>query len=308
MSRYRSALLFVLLAFVWGTAFVAIRAGLADLPPVLFAALRYDLAAVLMLGYAAYITDDWLPRSRLDLIAVGVSAGLIIALYNAFLFIGQQGVTSAVASILIATSPIITTALSWILVPEDRLTISGLVGLVAGFIGVVLVVSPDPVALSAGDLRATGFVLLAAASVAVGSVLLQRLNHDLSTEATVAWACAIGAVFLHLISVGIPTESITDAQLSQRALVSVGYLAVFASAIGYFVYFDLLERVGAVEINLVSYAAPVFATLFGWLLLGEEIALHTVIGFLIITCGFILLKRQAIAERVDIDTMTLGSR
>jgi len=62
--RFRDPLLFLTLAAVWGSAFTAIKTGLDFFPPVLFAALRYDLAGVLMLGYAVYATDRWRPRSR----------------------------------------------------------------------------------------------------------------------------------------------------------------------------------------------------------------------------------------------------
>lgn len=66
MAAYRNAGLFALLSLLWGTAFVAISAGLASLPPVLFAGFRYDLASVLMLAYAALATERWRPRSRHD--------------------------------------------------------------------------------------------------------------------------------------------------------------------------------------------------------------------------------------------------
>jgi len=59
----------------------------------------------------------------------------------------------------------------------------------------------------------------------------------------------------------------------------------------------LLDRLGAIEINLVSYAAPVFATAFGWLLLGETVTLLMLVGFLSISGGFALLKREAFAAQ-----------
>lgn len=61
--RFRDLLLFVVLVIVWGSAFTAIKAGLKFFPPVLFAAFRYDLAEIVMLGYAAYVTDRWRPRA-----------------------------------------------------------------------------------------------------------------------------------------------------------------------------------------------------------------------------------------------------
>jgi len=74
--------------------------------------------------------------------------------------------------------------------------------------------------------------------------------------------------------------------------VAVLYLGIFASAVAYIVYFDLLARYGPLEVNLVAYASPVVAAVAGWLLLAEPITPTTVGGFAVILAGFVLLKRR----------------
>ena len=300
MSSYRNGGLFLLLSILWGTAFMAIKAGLAYISPVLFAGFRYDIAGVIMLGHAAYATDNWRPTSRSDWTTVAVGAVLIIALYNAFLFIGQQGVTSGVAAILVALNPILATGFSRLFLPEERLSSIGVVGLLFGIIGVGLVARPNPTNLLTSDFVASGFVLLSAVCVALGSVSIQRTDSTISTEGMVAWSNALGAVILHLISAGLPSESVSSVTISIEVLSAILYLAVFASAIGYFIYFDLLNRLGAIEINLVSYAAPVFAAVSGWLVLDEKLDLLSIVGFFGIFGGFVLLKRDAIREELSI--------
>jgi len=299
MGAYRNGGLFLLLSVLWGTAFMAIKAGLAYMPPVLFAGIRYDIAGVLMLGYAAYATENWRPASRTDWATVAVGSVLIIALYNAFLFVGQQGVTSGVAAILIAFNPILATGFARLLLPEERLTAVGLVGLLVGILGVGLAAHLDPSNLFASDSRAAIFVLFAALSVALGSVLVQRIESSISTPGMVAWSTALGAVMLHIVSAGLPAESVTAVSVSTGAIGAVFYLAVFASAIGYVIYFELLERLGAIEINLVSYAAPIFAGLSGWLVLGETLDTLSVAGYLLIFGGFVLVKRDALRAEVS---------
>lgn len=299
MASRRSALLFVVLAVVWGSAFVAIKAGLDAFPPVLFAAIRYDIAAVLMVAYAGLTSDYWLPRSRADWLTLVVEGVLIIALYNAFLFVGQQGVTSGVAAILIGMSPLFSTGFSRLLLPSERLTTLGLLGLVLGLVGVALVARPDPSRTLASQAVPSLLVLLAAVTVALGSVLVQRLDGGISSSGMVAWATVIGAGLLHAISLALPGESLAEAEFSILGVAAVLYLAVFASAIGYVVYFDLLDRLGAIHINLVSYAAPVVAALTGWLVLGERLGPLDVLGFLVIVAGFALLKRRALAAELD---------
>jgi len=145
---------------------------------------------------------------------------------------------------------------------------------------------------------------LAAVCVALGSVLVQRTDSDLPAEGTVAWSTVLGAVALHAISLGLPSESLADVTVTPGALLTVGYLAVFASAIGYVIYFDLLDRLGAVEINLVSYTVPIFAALSGWLVLGESVDALVVVGFVVIFAGFVLLKRQALGRKLGAEWLS----
>ena len=180
--RFRNALLFVALAVAWGSAFTAIKAGLEFFPPVLFAAFRYDLAGILMLGYAVYVTDRWRPRSRSEWVLVGVSGALMIAAYHAFLFIGQQGTTSAAAAIIVSLSPILTTGFARAFLPDERLTSIGIAGLLVGFVGVGVLSNPDPNNLLDTRTVSLFLIVLAAASFALGSVLTRRIDGELPIE------------------------------------------------------------------------------------------------------------------------------
>jgi len=248
--RYRSAFLFLVLSAVWGTAFVAIKTGLAHFPPVLFAALRYDVAGVLVLGCAAVVTDSPRPHGRRQWAAVGVGAVLLIAGYHVFLFVG---------------------------------------------VGVL--VRPTPARLLGGDLVPELLVFLAALSFALGSVLTRRLEAAIPIETMEAWAMLGGALLMHGVSLGLG-ESPDTVAWTPPAVAALGYLAAVASAAGVLIYFDPLDRLGPIEINLVSYAAPVFAAAGGVVLLGETVGPATVAGFLLIVFGFGVPKRDALRATV----------
>ncbi|WP_152418817.1 DMT family transporter, partial [Halalkalicoccus jeotgali] len=188
MSRYRTVASFLLLAVAWGTAFVAIRAGLEYFPPVLFAALRYDLAAAFMLAYAAYATDRPVPRTREEWLAVGIGGTLLIAAYHAFLFVGQQSVTSAMAAVIVSLSPVLTTAFARVLLPSERLAPAGLLGMALGLAGVAILSRPDPGNVLSADVIATGLILAGAAAFALGSVLLRRAEAELPIETLEGWS------------------------------------------------------------------------------------------------------------------------
>lgn len=295
--RVRNPGLFVALAVVWGSAFTAIKAGLEFFPPVLFAAFRYDIAGVLMFGYAAYATDRWRPRSEREWALVGIGGAFVIAAYHAFLFVGEQGITSAAAAIVVGLSPVLTTGFARALLPEERLGIPGITGLAVGFVGVVVLTNPDPNDLLDARTVSILLVFLAAAAFALGSVLTRRIEGTLPVETMEAWSMLLGAALMHAISAGL-SESAGDIRWTPEAVLSLGYLAVVASALGFLIYFDLLDRLGPIEINLVSYAAPVVAAATGLLVLGETPTATAGGGFLCVLVGFALIKRSALREEL----------
>jgi drug/metabolite transporter (DMT)-like permease len=305
--RYRNLALFLALAVAWGSAFTAIKAGLEFFPPVLFAALRYDLAGLLVLGYAAYATDRWRPRGRAEWTLVGVGGVLMIAAYHAFLFVGELGTTSATAAVIVSLSPVLTTGFARAFLPDERLTALGVAGLLVGFAGVVVLNRPDPGNLLTARTVSQLLVFLAAASFALGSVLARRIDADLPTETMEAWSMLLGAAVMHAASRAIG-ESFAAVRWTPDALLALGYLVVVASALGFLIYFDLLDRLGPIEINLVSYAAPVVAAATGLAVLDEVPTVFTAVGFALILLGFVLVKREALREEVARYRSAPGSR
>jgi uncharacterized membrane protein len=133
--------------------------------------------------------------------------------------------------------------------------------------------------------------------LALGSVLTRRVEDDLPIETMEAWSMLLGALLMHVVSIGL-AESPASVQWTTEGVVALLYLAVVASSIGFLIYFDLLARLGPIEINLVSYAAPVAAAATGLVFLDERPTVYTVAGFLCILVGFALLKRDAVRELV----------
>jgi drug/metabolite transporter (DMT)-like permease len=302
VTRYRNLVLFLVLATLWGSAFMAINAGLklAGIPPVLFAAVRYDIAGVLMLAYAVVVLDDPIPRGRGQWALVAVGSALLIAAYHALLFVGESdpSVTSAAAAVIVSLSPILTTVFARVFLPEERLTVVGILGLLFGLAGVIVLSDPDPGRLLTGAVVAKLLIFAAAASFALGSVLTRRIDAELPIESMEAWSMLGGAVIMHLVSAGLGESPAGVAWFSPAALGSLLYLSVGASAVGFLIYFDLLDRLGPIEINLVSYVAPISAAIAGWFVLTETPSETTAYGFLLIFVGFLLVKRRAIREEV----------
>jgi drug/metabolite transporter (DMT)-like permease len=294
-ARYRDAALFVLLAALFGGAFVAIETGLRELPPVLFAGLRFDVAAVALLAYVALSrpASAWLPRTRADLLGVAVAATFLVGLNNGFLFVGQTAATPAAAAVMYGLNPVLAPVFAWALL-DRRLSRVEVGGIAVALAGVLLIVGPSSATLadpgSAGQL----FVLVAAGAVAAGSVLLRRVDPRMDGVALTAWAMAAGALLLHGASLALGESPPALSGVDAVTVASVLVVGLPSTAVAYAVFFGLIARLGPVRANLVAYAVPVFAALTGWLVLGAPVAASTATGFLVVVAGFALVERDAV--------------
>ena len=296
VGKYRNATAFVVLAALWGGTYPAIKIGLADFPPMFYAALRLDLAAIVLLLYAVSSFEYRWPRDSRDWIAVFAGGVFTLAGHSVLQNVGQQTVPSAVASILGGLIPVLTIGFARLFLPRESFGVAELFGIALGFAGVVVITRPDPESLLVADTVGQGILVLSAAAFALGGVLTQWANTEMPLSPRTAWAMVVGAVLTHIASFASPNESVRLAAVSPAGLLALVYLGVFVSAVGYLLYFSLLPRLGSVELNLVTYGAAIFGTIFSWALFAEQVTPHTLGGFCLILLGFALLKHEAFAE------------
>jgi drug/metabolite transporter (DMT)-like permease len=285
--------LLLVLGAIWGTAFMFITLGLRpedpSFSPILFAALRFDLAGLTILGIALARRAPLVPRSRKQWAAIGIAALLNVCMYHALLFIGQPYVDESVASIIVALNPILTTVASRIFLTDERLGATGLVGLASGLVGVVILTLASR-AVFAGAAVGLVFVLGAILSWSLGSTLVKRTGHGMDVFAFTAWQMLAGAVLLHA-GAFLFDPGHGFARFDRDGILSLLYLAEVSSAVGFILYFTLLERVGPIRTNLVSNVAPIFATLAGILVLGTAFHWLFLVAFVFIAGGFLLVAR-----------------
>lgn len=296
MSRYRDVVAFVVLALAWGLTFPAVELGLSTFAPLFFMAVRHDLAGLILLGYIAVSADTWRPRTRNDVVAIVGGGVFWIAIGNGVWFVGQQLTSSALSGLMTGLIPLTTVAFSWVLLPEERLDLVSVVGLLVGLCGALIIVWPSgPIAISA-DVIGKAILFVGVIGIALGSVLIRWARSSLSSTVQTAWSALFGAFLLHVLSylAGEPwTTTIT-----WTGALSLAYVTVVSTILAYGLYISLLARHPAIELNLVMYLLPVIAASAGWLLFGEQVTSSMVGGFLVILLGFVLLKRQPLRNEL----------
>ncbi|WP_181685767.1 DMT family transporter [Halorhabdus salina] len=292
--RSKSLVLSLVVGVLWGSSFLAIDVGLAYFPPLLFAGLRYALVGVVVVGFAAVLVRRWYPQSLADAGSILVAGAFMIAGHHAFLYLGMEhDVPGAVAAIVVSLSPALTAVFASALLPDSDLTALQVVGLLVGLAGVVVISDIGVSTVTSANLLGVGLVVLATVSFAFGSVATRPLRTDLSAVALQGWAMLLGSGLLGVTSYATG-ESFTTIVWTPLSVASLAFLVVGPGIIAFSLYFSLLDRIGPTESNLIVYLEPVVATGLSWLAFGEVIDSQTVVGFLAIFVGFLLVKHRSL--------------
>ncbi|MFB6266400.1 MAG: DMT family transporter [Halodesulfurarchaeum sp.] len=290
--------LFVLLGSLWGTSFVAIEIGLETFPPLSFAGIRYLLAGVLLFGFVAARRTRWWPRTRNDWISIGVLAAFIIFGNHAFLYLGEQYVSGAVAAVIISLSPVLTVFFASVALGHGVPRVHEFVGFALGIAGVVVIAQPDPSSLGGDSLLGVALVLLAAIAFALGGVLSRPFRTDLPVETLQSWSMIGGAGML-LLGGRLRGEEVSAIEPTFTGLLALGHLTLLSGVVAFLVYFTLLDRVGPSQLNLVGYLEPIAAALTSWVILGHGVEPATGAGFALIALGFVFIQRDHLARLLD---------
>ena len=193
---------------------------------------------------------------------------------------GEEHVSSSVAAILIAATPLIVAALARTFDHSERVAGRRLAGLVTGFAGVVALVGVD-IAGDADEVIGTIAILVAAVGYAVGPMTLQAKLSEVDPRAVMAAALAVAAVVLLPLAALAPP----DAALQSEAVASILVLGIFCTAAAFVLFGALVIDVGAGRALVITYIAPVVALIAGVIVLDESPGLGTIIGLPLILGG-----------------------
>lgn len=283
-----TALGFILMTLIWGSFSIAVKIGVASIPPFLLAGMRFFLAAALLFALIAVRREKLLlPRRRfpgivlLSLLIIGIPSGC-------FFWAAQYGAAGTLATIW-ATSPIFTAVISRGAKGEARGWRVG-VSLAIGLLGVALVFI-DQLHLGSGmALAAEGAVLCAAACYGVAMRVARDVGNDLPVLPLTAWELLLGGLLLSSASL-----LFERGQPVHWTWLNVGvllYLAVMAGCVTFGLTFWLIQRIGAIRTTYNSFLVPGIALVLANLLLGEPITLPKLAGMVLVVAGLAVIARS----------------
>lgn len=271
-------ILVLTLGAIWGASYLLIKIGLRDLSPEMVAFLRIALAAAVLVPVAASQGAFKGGRERIGwLMLLGV-----VQVAGPFLLIsaGEQEISSALAGILVASSPLFTAIIAAWIDHEERSEGLALVGVLIGFAGVALLLGVD-VGGSGAALLGGLMVVLASLGYAIAGFVVKHRVTGMAPSGVAAVVMVVATLVLLVPAL----LTLPDAFPGAGPVAAVATLGVVGTGIAFVILYFLIDRVGPARAWIVTYVAPVFAVAYGAALLGEAITAATIGGMVLILAG-----------------------
>jgi len=297
--------------FLWGTAMVAMKGVMPHTTPLFVAGVRLVPAGVLVL-LAAAVMGKPQPQGGKAWLWISLFAFVDGLLFQGFLAEGLARTGAGLGSVMIDSQPLAVAILSlWLF--QERIGILGWLGLAIGVFGISLIGLPQSLILGwlnpdlaqatsagLGNLFQNGewLMLLAALSMAVGTVLLRWVCRYADPVAATGWHMILGG--LPLFGLSAVTESQQFVNIDFSGWIALGYSTVFGSAIAYGLFFYFASSGSLTSLSSLTFLTPVFALLFGNLFLGEVLNPIQSMGVaLTLVSIYLINQRDTLTEKLN---------
>jgi drug/metabolite transporter (DMT)-like permease len=288
-TRWQLALAFFCIYIVWGSTYLAMKFAVDTIPPFLMGAVRFLIAGALLVAWSA-----WRGRAQATRLAwrnAAIVGGLLLFWGNGSIAWSTQRVPSGVISLLVATVPL------WLVVLEGlkgrRPTAPQVAGVAVGLVGVSLLVLPSDGSLRSAPIDPLGAaaVLLSALMWTTGSLFSRTAEQAPYAPMASGMQMLCGGAMLAVLSVvtGEPGRVALDA-VTMRSALSVGYLIVFGSLVGFSTYMWLLQKASPTAVGTYAYVNPAVAVALGALFAGERLPTRGALAMTIIVGSVALVS------------------
>jgi drug/metabolite transporter (DMT)-like permease len=297
--RWKTLLAFAIIYFVWGSTFLAIRVGVAEVPPFLLAGMRFVIAGALLFGWmrasgtASPTLREWGAATLLAVLIFVGDYGMV--------FWAERRVPSGITAVMMATIPVFMTLSEILIMKTQRLTLRLGAALLVGIGGVAVLVShaahfgDAPV-----DTVGAGALIVAGISWAVGSILTRKVTLPSSKAMSSGAQMLAGGVLLTMIA-GLLGEfkGFHPEAVSLKAWLCLVYLIVAGSIIAFTAYVWLIHHESPTKVGTYAYVNPVVAVILGYWLGGETIGVRTILGTLLVLVSVVVITTASSGKKMS---------
>ncbi len=283
----KARVVWLILCGIWGSTWLFIKLGLADLPPLTFAGIRFLLASLILSALILARGVRW-PRSQRDWFLIAVVGFLQFTLNYGLVFWGEQHISSGLAAVLQSTFPAFGLVIAHLYLPYERLTTVKVIGVLMGVLGVAIIFS-DQLTIG-GRMALLGSAALVASALfgSYSNVLVKAYGVKIDPQVLAAGQMIFG--FPPLLIIGIVTEGNPFRfHWTTMAVVSLAYLVIVGSVIAFALYYWLVRHMEVTKTMLIALVTPVVAVLLGMIVLHEKLNWRLFAGAACIISGISLI-------------------
>jgi drug/metabolite transporter (DMT)-like permease len=297
-SRAQIIAAFVSIYLVWGSTYLAIRYAIETIPPFTMGGIRFLVSGAMLYAWARY---RGAPRpTRLHWRNAVIAGAFLVLGGNGAVVWAEQFVPSGLTALLVSILPFWLVIIEWVRPPRRRPSGLVLVGLLLGFLGIIVLVGPGNVG-GHGDIRPLGALVLILGSLswAIGSFWARDAQLPESGLLTTGMEMLGGGALLLLVgalSGELPKLDINH--VSRASALGLVYLITFGSLIAFTSYIWLLDKVSPAKLGTYAYVNPIVAVLLGWAIAGEALSIRTGIAAVIVICAVALITSARSATTV----------
>jgi drug/metabolite transporter (DMT)-like permease len=298
--QWKTLTAFAIIYLVWGSTFLAIRVGVREVPPLLFAAMRLLAAGLILCGWM--IARGERRPNRRQWSSAFLLALLIFVFDYGLLFWAEQRVPSGIAAIMMATIPVFMAVTEIILLRTQRLTIRLALAFLTGTGGVAVLMSHS-LQLGGAPIDRAGAValLIAAISWSIGSALTRKLELPPSKIMSSGMQMLAGGLLLVITATTLGEfRDFHPGSVSREAWFSLLYLIVPGSIIAFTAYVWLIHHESPTKVGTYAYVNPVIAVLVGYFLGGEALGARTILGSLFVLISVVVITTTKASKPVPI--------
>jgi drug/metabolite transporter (DMT)-like permease len=292
--RWAVPFAFACVYIFWGSTYTAIKIGTQYLPAFLMTGVRVLVSGALMLVFCRLRgLRIFYPFREMALLAL--YGMLMLGIGNSALIWSEKFLPSGLAALILAVIPLYVALLEKILPGGEQLHPRGILGLLLGFIGLGILLSPSLRGGFSGQsaqLLASAVLLIGAFAWAVGSLLARRARLNVDVLVAAGWQMFFAGFANFTLSLAMGEWP--QARWTHSAIWSIAYLVTFGSWVGYTAYVWLLKHVPVGKVATYAYVNPVVAVLLGFLLLNERLVLTEYAGMLVVVVAVALVTSSQI--------------
>ncbi len=291
--------LLIILSAIWGSAFFAIKVGLNDFSPTGVASLRLIIASIFLL-LLFYIQNKQIIFSK-EVIFLLVIIG-IIGNFIPFYLISwaEQFIPSSTAGMLMAIGPIITLVMSHFLTKNEKFSLMKIVSITIGLVGVFFIFNINSLnnlySNTSIEIYAKLLVILAAFGYMFSNIIAYEKLSNIDSFSITTFATTFGAIFSLPFFIYDLSINNFEYVFNYKSTYAIIYLGIFPTAIAFQFRYYITKTSGPVFLSYVAYLIPVFAVIWGYILLSEKIGVNSLIGIFLILLGVYLGQNKLVTK------------